>query len=351
MSCTRNSKFASTFALILVSINCSCDSNQSRSCLAGAERCSCKPDQSCELGLVCRSNVCVSEPGTSVGGNTGSTGASTTADNGGQSNLGGNSNATGGVSDTTSQGGSVAGASSAGGSANTGGTVMGLGGADQGGTNASGGVPIVTGGAPVATGGAPDATGGAPDATGGAPDATGGAPDATGGVSQGTGGSALAAGGSGVTLYPNQITNGDFSQGTANWHVMDSAGSLLSTGTIVNGAYCISPASSTLQYVGWPAASADAAYLQPGGSYVFIFRMKADSASVAFKVGEALSPYTPVCEPVKAASPMSVPTDWQTFSYSFDAGTSSFGVGVVFGVTISTGTFCIDDLILAMVSS
>ena len=330
MSCTWNSKFASTFALFLVSMNCSCDSNQSRSCLAGGERCSCKPDQSCGLGLVCRSDVCVSEPGTSVGGNTGSAGAGNTTGIGGYSNLGGTNTATGGVSDTSSQGGSVAGASSAGGNANTGGTVMGLGGAEQGGTYATGGVPI---------------------ATGGAPDATGGASAETGGVSQGTGGSGTATGGSGITLYPNQIANGDFSQGTTNWHVMDSAGSLLSTGTIVDGAYCITPASSTLQYVGWPASSADAAYLQPGGSYVFIFRMKADSASVAFKVGEVLSPYTAVYEPVKAGSPMTVPTDWQTFSYSFDAGTSSFGVGVVFGVTISTGTFCIDDLILAMVSS
>jgi hypothetical protein len=76
-----------------------------------------------------------------------------------------------------------------------------------------------------------------------------------------------------------------------------------------------------------------------------LFRLKADYSTVGIKVGGVISPYTPVYQ----ASSFLAPTDWQQFSYTFAAGSSSFGVGVVFQAIITSGTFCVDDVMLVFV--
>ena len=152
----RNQLTPLSFAL-LVALGCSSSSNQtaagsggnanggSTSCQPGAETCACYGNGTCNPGLECRSNLCVSaSPG---------------------------------------NGGSSAGSNANGGTSASGGSTTGVGGALTGGTPASGGV-LNTGGT-NATGGSATAAVGGNNPTGGA-SATGGAKP-TGG-STGTGG-------------------------------------------------------------------------------------------------------------------------------------------------------------------
>jgi hypothetical protein len=143
---------------LLWSIGCSSSSNHVAStagsggadtggtfntCPAGSERCACYGNNTCDQGLECRSNLCVSAS-TSIGGSTGAGGSNsggttsaTSIGTGGTSSLAG-STSTGG---TAAAGGSVAagGTSSVGGTKNTGGVTSAGGTKTTGGNTSTGG--------------------------------------------------------------------------------------------------------------------------------------------------------------------------------------------------------------------
>jgi hypothetical protein len=323
--------------LVAVSLG-GCDSTQgttstTKACAQGALRCPCYPNGTCNDGLVCRSEICVANDG-NVGGGGGELGGATS--------YGGNtfSPSAGGTSD--GQGGAPSGGTDTGTSVEQGGTST---------TSAQGGTTAIGAGGtiPDGTGGTiPDGTGGTTSvATGGTMSvATGGTTSvATGGTtSVGTGGATTATGGGGgaTALGPNLVSNGDFAQGGSFWHVSDSYGDEITTGSVVEGSFCVS--GSSTQYIGWPIASADAVTLE-AASYSMTFRAKASSSgTISAKVGLFASPYTAIYQ----SSSASVSSSWQDYHYTFSVSSSlsATDIGIVFLVS---SPVCVDDVVLAKI--
>jgi hypothetical protein len=152
--------------------------------------------------------------------------------------------------------------------------------AGTGGTPGAGG-SVATGGTPGTGGtGGTQATGGSPG-TGGNGTGTGGSP-ATGG-SPGTGGNPGTGGGSSGT---NLVVNGDFSQGTTNWHFENG------TAAVNNGQYCASSTSSGALF-GWQNMTTPL-MLSGTQSYTLSYQASgSNNAALHIKVAHADSPYTP----------------------------------------------------------
>jgi len=280
-----------------------CDGPQGTTtkCSAGAERCACYPNKTCNDGLVCYSSLCVNGAGAT--GNVNEAGGSA-IENGGVTNSGGQSSSTTWGSTALGQGG--------------GSTTS----VEQGGTTVVG-----TGGTTVAIG--------------------------QGGTSAlGTGGTVAAGGSEVLVLGPNLVSNGDFSQDTAFWHVTSSAGSEMSTASVgTDGAYCIAYyAGYSAQVIGWPVLSANTITLRAGTKYVLSYRIKGPTvATVATKVGLFSTPYTAIA----TASAAYLTADWAEVRYMFTTTATQSTTalyGIAFTITyLTSGQACLDDVVLAEV--
>ena len=394
---------------------CSSSSNGATTCTPGTERCACAATDACNSGLACLDKVCIaaggsggqsssgttgqalggggtsSTPGgtlsaTSIAGGAtpvssaqggassagggaggatsvatvGTAGGGTSASNTGGANASGG-NATTSLGGDTTNGGALTGGISAGGgtlstagASSTGGSSTSAAGNSNGGMAANGGTSQVAGGV-TNTGGA--GTSGLTQATGGATNAGGAG---TGGLTQATGGDTGAGGtgtgGASLQLGPNLVNNGDFSQGTTDWHVTDSSGNDLTTDSVnSDGAYCIGNPAITngTQVIGWPVAVEDAAYLQASTTYALSFRAMSSSSYVYInpKVGEAISPYSDIYYLDRSYAQT---TTWQTIQVTFSTNSNYLAttpVGIaftVYNVDYDT-TVCIDDVVLAKV--
>jgi hypothetical protein len=264
-----------------------CGSSKPAACV-GAERCDCYPNHTCDNGLTCMSNICVSTtPGGSggvMGGNDGpAAGSSGAAD----------------TSVLTSTGG-------------------------QGGTT----IPT-----PGGTGGGTTPPGG----TGGVTTPPGG----TGGVTSppgGTGGT-----GTGGVAGPNLVKNGDFSQGKLYWDLTLQAGDV-GAQSYSDGQYCVynESAAAYLSFsLGYPSSPSDAFAVEAGASYTFSYQVTG-WGSIQAKVGGAVTPYTPVSSYNDSAA-SSVTT--QTFTHVITPTTSVAQTGLVFNGTLNyLDSVCFDNV-------
>jgi hypothetical protein len=272
-------------------------SGGSGNCTPGTLGCACN-GTSCNAGLSCATDLgqgqCVST-GSGSGGTTGSSGG-----------------ATGSSGGATGSGGGV----SSGGNTGTGGSATG--GAAGDGSTGSGGA--------VSTGGTPG-TGGA--AGGGAAGAGG---SATGG-NTGSGGTGPA---------NNLIVNGDFSQGTTNWHFENG------TASVNNGQYCATSISSGALF-GWQNMTTP---LMLSGSHSYTLSYQAsgsNNAAIHVKVAHADSPYTPDdYDPMNNNQTVNdmLSTSLQTFTHMFTPGMGDDSdTGVAFFVEAGQNV-CIANVIL-----
>jgi len=189
----------------------------------------------------------------------------------------------------------------------------GTGGADGGATGGSGG---------HATGGA----GGS--ATGG----SGGG--SSGGAGGGSTGGSEAGGASGGGVSGNLITNGDFSDGMANWHIENG------TANINNGRLCVTNPSSSM-LLGWTATSD--VTLDGAKMYRISYSASATMGNVRMHVKVALSvqPYTSDYEVDDMLN-----NNMRTFTHPFMPmnGTDP-NMGIALTVPNgATGTVCVDDV-------
>jgi hypothetical protein len=167
-------------------------------------------------------------------------------------------------------------------------------------------------------------------------------------------GGTTAAGGSVMQLGPNLVSNGDFSLGANYWHVTDSTGYSMSTGSVTAGSYCIVYSSTYYsQVIGWPIVVANALTLKANTKYGFSYRIQGPATTrVAAKVGLFATPYTAIF-PTTTTDPTSMllATTWQEFGYSFTTSSTlntTAAIGIAFTVTnFSSGQVCIDDVTLA----
>jgi len=168
----------------------------------------------------------------------------------------------------------------------------------------------------------------------------------------GTGGTVAAGGSEVLVLGPNLVSNGDFSQDTAFWHVTSSAGSEMSTASVgTDGAYCIAYyAGYSAQVIGWPVLSANTITLRAGTKYVLSYRIKGPTvATVATKVGLFSTPYTAIA----TASAAYLTADWAEVRYMFTTTATQSTTalyGIAFTITyLTSGQACLDDVVLAEV--
>lgn len=279
--------------VFVMAMGCSDNAGTKASCASGSERCHCYGNDTCDDGLVCRSNVCVDEH-RNVGGNAGESNEATTGGTA-SGDSGGNSSqlASGGVTSPAS------------GSTTT--------------SSASGGTFAPTGGASALPMG---------------------------------GNSSAGAAGAG-NLGPNQISNGDFSLSSSYWHVTDVHGDTLAISSVVDGAFCITT-NGEVSNIGYPAEIAKSVYLQPGGTYAFTFRVVSSVATkLYFKVGYVNEPYTEVF--INSTDIGSTWTEYRyTFvanvSHSI-AQTTPMGIAFTNYALQSGIQICIDDVVLALVFS
>ena len=338
---------------VIIALGLACDSKKATKC-EGTERCECYPNGTCDTGLVCLSDMCVST--------------------------------------TSSTGGSAVGGGG-GGAVGTGGVVLpGTGGATTvvpGGMPATGGLAVLTGGMP-ATGGLMVVTGGMP-ATGGLTVAecrqgaercdcypnltcnaglvclssmcvsmtnTGGAVGTGGMLGGGAGGLIVTTGGmfgggaggstlgTGGTVVGNMIKNGDFSLGKTYWDLTYQAGEYAGQ-LYTGGEYCIYNLSD-LYYLsfslGYPSSSVrDAFALQTGATYTLSYRVKG-SGDIEAKIGEAVLPYTSLAS---FTDSIFSPGVYVTKSHLVLSTTSSAQAGLVFNGTLYySESVCFDDVVL-----
>jgi hypothetical protein len=343
-------------AILIVTIGPACSgSSQAKPCPSGAERCACYPNLTCNAGLECRSDLCVS---LSAGGSSGSSrqdadvtvtggrsfggapgtggsgGAGGVAGTGGGSSPGG---AMGGNADVAAETGGSTGGSpdAAGGNGGATDASVDAAGGSGGSTDASVEIAGESDGVTSDLGGASGGLGGV-GAGGGVAGASGGAPGG-GGTVGGTGGTT---GGAGGSPGPNLVPNGDFSNGQTGWQVTNVANA---SGDASDGSFCFGYGDS----IGYATLGTTGPIsLRGGTTYEFSFRAwttvaVAYATPVRAKVGDASPPYvdyTTFSPPVNAT-----PTD---FSQLFTP-TADVTAGIAF-ITSATerGTTCIDNVSL-----
>lgn len=193
------------------------------------------------------------------------------------------------------------------------------------------------------TGGSSE-TGGSMD-TGGST-SSGGSTDTGGAMSMGgstyTGGSTSSGGASGTNL----LTNGDFSNGDADWS-SDVASLSHSTST---GAYCVTVPSGQVVTLGWPNSPAAPLNLATGSSYLISYQASSSgplSVTVSGKVGLSVSPYTADFQGASNTPGSS----FQTYTATFSVGSADTMAGLALTVTASvsngqTSNVCFDNVSL-----
>ena len=185
-------------------------------------------------------------------------------------------------------------------------------------------------GAPVDGGGAGGA-GAEGGASGGSGSGGGGGAGAAGGAAGGSGSGGAGGGGSSAD---NLITNGDFSAGTANWHIESG------TGNLTDGRYCImAPSGSML--LGWTAPSN--VTLDGAKMYRFSYAASATSGNVKMhvKIAHSVQPYTSAFEVDDTLN-----NNMRTIPHTFKPmnGTDD-NMGIALTVPNgTTATVCIDDV-------
>ena len=287
----RTKVWCSLLVSALASISaCGGGSKQQMTACQGAERCACYPNQTCNAGLDCLSNLCVS----------------LTSGSGGVNGIGGNS---------------------IGGATGTGGMV----------TSGSGGESVSTGtGGMAATG-----TGGMTATGTGGMTATG-----TGGMTAtGSGGMTATGTGGAAPVGPNLIKNGDFAMGKVYWDLTYQAGEIAGE-TYSGGEYCIYNLSDIyfLSFsLGYPPTPSDAFVIDPGATYTLSYTAHGSYApAIMPKIGHATTPYTELTSFQDTASTLP-----QTFSHQITSATGDTGAGLVFNGTLDyLGDVCFDNVTL-----
>jgi alpha-tubulin suppressor-like RCC1 family protein len=192
--------------LPLAVMSTACDSSsQSSSCPAGSERCACYANHTCNAGLSCLSDRCVSGSGTGDSGwsslDAGDAGAGGAPGGGGAFGLDG-AYGTGAVSGS----GGVSGAGGEISAADAGASERGSGGSATGGNGGAGdGRPDMAGGSDGNSDSRVDAAGGSGAADAGAAGGSGAAPAGTGGAMGGSGGALDSGGGNSDGLLSNVL--------------------------------------------------------------------------------------------------------------------------------------------------
>jgi hypothetical protein len=243
--------------------------------------------------------------------------------NGGGGQAGSTGN--GGAGDTAGRIGS-GGTTGAAGVTGSGGTTGAAGVTGSGGTTGAGGTAGTGATGSGGTTGAAGATG-----SGG----TTGAAGATG--SAGTTGS----GGAGGATSTNLITNGDLSDGQANWH-LEGTGGL----TVINGQLCVS-GGDVNSLVGWSSTAGSMLALSSATSYQLSYQASSSAGDVTLhaKVGLAVAPYTPDYDspndPLPSASVLT------TITHTFTPPQDDPDAGLAFTLPSGIGSIvCIDNVTL-----
>ena len=157
----------------------------------------------------------------------------------------------------------------------------------------------------------------------------------------GTGGSNAGTGGQSAG---NLITNGDFSNGEANWGFPAMMGSI--THAVTNGSLCVTlmPPSASVT-IGYPPTGTAGFQLTAGSTYTFSYQASAsaNNTTLTARVGQTVSPYDApgsewMNEPVGASL--------QTFTHTFTRASSDSSMGVAFNVAGGPSTVCIDNVSL-----
>jgi hypothetical protein len=296
------SSSAAAWVVVAVALSWACEHAELPTC-EGSENCDCRPNGTCNSGLVCDDGECVQS-----------------SSQGGASGVGGSDS--GGAGATTSTGGSATGGGS--GATGTGG---------DGGTGAMGGTGSGGDAGTNSTGGTGSGGDAGTNSTGGT-DATGGTGSGGTSGSAGSGGGGAGSGGGGA----NRITNGDFSNGENDWNTNGAS----ANHSVMNGVWCAQALTTDAHVVlGWPQSESQAIALS--GEYTFSFKMSlSGNATIIAKVGQAVSPYTSDFE----SRPMPTGT-LETFTYT--STTNDPQAGVAFDITGHSPptTVCIDDVVLA----
>jgi fibro-slime domain-containing protein len=229
MSTTRGTYRAKAQARVqmlfaVVALCGACDSSNTTSTCSGGEKCACYRNKTCDEGLICRSDLCVSKDGDGGdGGNASSVAGSGPGNGGASANASGGSSVTpeggavstlGGAAPTVggsmSSGGALAGGAPSTASGASGGAITPNGGASIGGTLAVGGV-LVTSGTASTAGGAIPGNGG----TSAAGTTAGGAATGGGTSAAGTTAGGAATGGAATGGAPTLCGNGTLDTGEA----------------------------------------------------------------------------------------------------------------------------------------
>ena len=180
----------------------------------------------------------------------------------------------------------------------------------------------------------PEADAGTPSDGGAAGSGGGGSGGGAGGSGGGGSGGSGSGGSGGASASGNLITNGDFADGMANWHIENG------NGNINNGRFCVmSPSSSML--LGWTAS----ANVMLDGARMYRISYSASATSgnprMHVKVALSVSPYTSDYEVDETLN-----NTLRPFMHTF---TPMNGTDANMGIAItvpagSNGTVCIDDV-------
>jgi hypothetical protein len=126
----------------------------------------------------------------------------------------------------------------------------------------------------------------------------------------------------------NLVTNGDFSQGTTLWGIVNGSAMIAAA----NNELCVTVAANMGVTLGWPENSTDPPLMLPmSASYTFSYKARASMASVTVdaKVGHSVSPYTADFETANDG----VTTSLQPFTHPFTATAGDTSTGIAFAFT------------------
>jgi hypothetical protein len=146
---------------------------------------------------------------------------------------------------------------------------------------------------------------------------------------------ATTGGGTGGVDPESLITNGDFSQGEANWEFSGDGEVDASTGE-----YCITFNNAGTAYADWPVDD-DPATIEASTSYVLSYQAyySGSNATVSTKIGQPYDPYAAFAE-----GDISIGTSLETFMHTFSA-SSDDQAGIRFTVNGEAGVrVCFDNV-------
>jgi len=305
---------------LAVALASACGGKSSSATCEGKERCACYANLTCNVGLVCLSDICVAPVGA------GGSGA-------------------GGM--TTGLGGSLG----VGGAVGTGGSLS-AGGAPGGnaGQTGAGGMSLATGGAAgsaVCVGQQGCACYPNQTCNAGLGCASGVCVPSGAGGSTGGGGATGAGGSAG----PNLIKNGDFALGKTYWDLTPHEGEVYAE-SYAGGEYCVRNESSLMFLsfsLGYPPTPSDAFPIEVGATYTLSYRLKlTGAATVMVKVGQATPPYTELVPTVPFTDSITTGLGaYQTFSHQLQFAVGDPTAGLVFNTALLDYypiSICFDDI-------